>query len=42
MGKSEIDQLDKIFKILGTPSESLWPGFSSLPHASKLNFSHQP
>ena len=30
-GDSEIDQLLKIFKILGTPSEDSWPGVTSLP-----------
>ncbi|KAL3501048.1 hypothetical protein ACH5RR_035497 [Cinchona calisaya] len=37
-GKTEIDQLDKIFKILGTPNETIWPGFSKLPGV-KVNFS---
>nr|GLL32658.1 cyclin-dependent kinase G-2 isoform X1 [Ipomoea trifida] len=36
-GKSEIEQLDKIFKILGTPNETIWPGFSKLPGV-KINF----
>nr|GEX18329.1 cyclin-dependent kinase G-2 isoform X1 [Tanacetum cinerariifolium] len=36
-GKTEFDQLDKIFKILGTPNEKIWPGFSKLPGV-KLNF----
>ncbi|KAJ0976983.1 hypothetical protein J5N97_012457 [Dioscorea zingiberensis] len=31
-GKSEMDQLDKIFKMLGTPNEEIWPGFSKLGH----------
>lgn len=30
-GDSEIDQIFKIFRILGTPSEESWPGVSSLP-----------
>jgi len=30
-GDSEIDQLFRIFRSLGTPSESCWPGVSSLP-----------
>ncbi|KAJ3372685.1 Cell division protein kinase 1 [Allomyces arbusculus] len=30
-GDSEIDQLFKIFKILGTPNEVSWPGVSDLP-----------
>ncbi|XP_033141653.1 cyclin-dependent kinase G1 isoform X4 [Brassica rapa] len=32
-GKTELDQLQKIFAVLGTPNESIWPGFSSLPNA---------
>jgi len=30
-GDSEIDQLFRIFRSLGTPTEALWPGVSSLP-----------
>jgi len=30
-GDSEIDQIFKIFRILGTPNEQIWPGVSSLP-----------
>ncbi|KAH0456155.1 hypothetical protein IEQ34_014062 [Dendrobium chrysotoxum] len=30
-GDSEIDELFKIFRILGTPTEETWPGVSSLP-----------
>jgi serine/threonine protein kinase len=36
-GDSEIDQLYKIFKILGTPNEQMWPGVSALPEF-KTNF----
>ncbi|KAL3511414.1 hypothetical protein ACH5RR_030815 [Cinchona calisaya] len=36
-GKTEFDQLDKIFKILGTPNETIWPGFPKLPGV-KVNF----
>ncbi|XP_021746542.1 cyclin-dependent kinase G-2-like [Chenopodium quinoa] len=36
-GKSEFDQLDKIFRILGTPNETIWRGFSKLPGV-KVNF----
>lgn len=35
-GDSEIDQLYKIFTILGTPTEELWPGVSKLPDFSPL------
>ena len=31
LGESEIDQLQKIFLILGTPTEDSWPGVTSLP-----------
>ncbi|CAG8476529.1 14876_t:CDS:2 [Racocetra fulgida] len=31
-GDSEIDQLFKIFGILGTPDEHLWPGVHQLPN----------
>ncbi|GJE95269.1 cyclin-dependent kinase domain-containing protein [Phanerochaete sordida] len=30
-GDSEIDQIFKIFRILGTPNEESWPGLSQLP-----------
>ncbi|ELT89061.1 hypothetical protein CAPTEDRAFT_159953 [Capitella teleta] len=30
-GDSEIDQLFRIFRTLGTPDESLWPGVTQLP-----------
>ncbi|KAJ3277051.1 Cyclin-dependent kinase 2 [Terramyces sp. JEL0728] len=30
-GDSEIDQLFRIFRILGTPSEEVWPGSTQLP-----------
>ena len=33
-GDSEIDQLYKIFMILGTPTEQVWPGISQLPDFS--------
>jgi len=30
-GDSEIDQLFRIFRILGTPTDAVWPGVSELP-----------
>jgi serine/threonine protein kinase len=30
IGDSEIDEMFKIFKILGTPNEDVWPGVSNL------------
>ncbi|ONK57959.1 uncharacterized protein A4U43_C09F6180 [Asparagus officinalis] len=40
-GKTEVDQLDKIFRTLGTPTEKIWPGFAKLPGV-KANFVKQP
>ena len=42
-GDSEIDQLFKIFRVLGTPNESIWPGVTDLqgktaPYISENNF----
>ncbi|NXY85823.1 CDK2 kinase, partial [Alcedo cyanopectus] len=30
-GDSEIDQLFRIFRTLGTPDEAAWPGVTSMP-----------
>jgi len=30
-GRNEIDQLDLIFKLCGTPTDQIWPDFSKLP-----------
>jgi len=35
-GKSEPDQIHKIFSLLGQPNERCWPGFAQLPHAAKI------
>ncbi|PHU29654.1 Cyclin-dependent kinase G-2 [Capsicum chinense] len=40
-GKTEVDQIDKIFRILGTPNETIWEGFSELPGV-KVNFVKHP
>ncbi|KAJ7316047.1 hypothetical protein JRQ81_002209 [Phrynocephalus forsythii] len=40
-GDSEIDQLFRIFRTLGTPTESLWPGVTQLPDY-KGNFPRWP
>ncbi|KAJ0036576.1 hypothetical protein NQD34_005253 [Periophthalmus magnuspinnatus] len=37
-GKSEIDQINKIFKDLGSPSEKIWPGYNELPAVKKMSF----
>lgn len=41
-GKSEINQFQLIVDLLGTPSDQIWPGFSSLPGAKSMNFKRQP
>ncbi|RWR95441.1 cell division control protein 2 [Cinnamomum micranthum f. kanehirae] len=40
-GDSEIDELFKIFSVMGTPNEETWPGVSSLPDF-KLSFPKWP
>ena len=37
-GKSEVDELNKIFKLLGTPSEKIWPGYKDLPGVRSMKF----
>ncbi|KAI5815149.1 kinase-like domain-containing protein [Pyronema omphalodes] len=37
-GKNEIDQLTKIFELLGVPTEETWPGFRRLPNSKSLTF----
>ena len=34
----EVDQIGKIFKVLGAPNEQRWPGFSALPNVSKISW----
>ncbi|KAM0033215.1 putative protein-serine/threonine kinase CMGC-CDK-PITSLRE family [Helianthus debilis subsp. tardiflorus] len=40
-GNKEVEQIDKIFRTLGTPDESIWSGYSKLPGV-KPNFVKQP
>ncbi|KAJ0544252.1 putative protein-serine/threonine kinase CMGC-CDK-PITSLRE family [Helianthus annuus] len=40
-GNKEVEQIDKIFRTLGTPNESIWSGYSKLPGV-KPNFVKQP
>ena len=41
-GRSEVDQIGLIVNLLGTPNDSIWPGFSSLPLAKRLVLKRQP
>mmetsp|Transcript_25990 Transcript_25990/g.30004 ORF Transcript_25990/g.30004 Transcript_25990/m.30004 type:complete len:158 (-) Transcript_25990:24-497(-) len=37
MGSGELDQIDKIFKMLGTPTDETWKGWRSLKHAKLIS-----
>ena len=41
-GKSEVDELNKIYELLGTPIEKSWHGYWSLPGVSKIKFVDYP
>ncbi len=41
-GQTEIEQLDKIYKLMGTPNSEVWPGFDTLPVVKDLKFKPQP
>ncbi|GAA5912679.1 hypothetical protein JCM8208_007727 [Rhodotorula glutinis] len=36
-GRGEIDQVNQIFKLLGRPTDEMWPGFRKLPNAKSFN-----
>lgn len=37
-GKGELQMINLIFACLGTPNDTTWPGFSSLPTVKKMKF----
>jgi len=41
-GKTEMQQLELIFKLLGSPSERIWPGLSAMPLWPKISLPAQP
>lgn len=41
-GKNETDQIAKIFRLLGQPNDSVWPGFSRLPNSKAVAHIAQP
>jgi len=41
-GQTEIDQVDKMFKLFGTPTEAIWPGLNDLPNTKRIKFNNQP
>lgn len=41
-GRSEINQLELIINLLGTPNDHIWPGFSELPTLQDFTLKQQP
>ena len=41
-GRSEINQLEMIIDLLGTPNDHIWPGLSSLPTLQDFTLKQQP
>lgn len=41
-GKSELNQIELIVNLLGTPNNAIWPGFSSLPALKQITLKNQP
>lgn len=41
-GKGELNQIELIFELLGTPTEEIWPKVSELPHWGKFNLQEYP
>ncbi|XP_031338338.1 cyclin-dependent kinase 11B-like isoform X2 [Photinus pyralis] len=41
-GKSEIDELNRIFKLLSTPNKNTWPGFNKLPTVQRIKLVQYP
>lgn len=40
-GRGELDQMKKIFQLLGTPKQENWPGWDELPDVKNLQFKPQ-
>ena len=41
-GKFEHDQINRIFRDLGTPNDTIWPNYSELPLVKKNTFTTNP
>ncbi|XP_002741678.2 cyclin-dependent kinase 10-like [Saccoglossus kowalevskii] len=41
-GRSEIQQIDMTVELLGTPNDTIWPGFSKLPLLESFSLKKQP
>ena len=40
-GMQEIEMIDQIFRVLGTPNDEIWPGYSELPNVRLIENFHQ-
>jgi cell division cycle 2-like protein len=40
-GQGELDQIDQIFELVGTPTMENWPGFEQLPNAKLLRWKNR-
>merc|ERR1712194_176558 len=40
-GTGELDQIQKVFKLLGTPTDLDWPEFSTLPSAGTFKWKNK-
>lgn len=41
-GKGEVDQIQRVFDVLGKPTEANWPGLGELPSAQRIAFHGPP
>ena len=41
-GKSELNQIELTVALLGTPNDTIWPGFSLLPNVKQITLKNQP
>lgn len=41
-GKSDTNQIEQITKLLGTPNDTIWPGYSSMPILKSISLKNQP
>jgi cell division cycle 2-like protein len=41
-GQGELDQIDRIFSLVGVPTAESWPGFSGLPNAGLFRWKPKP
>ena len=41
-GRSEINQIELVIDLLGTPNDKIWPGFSELPMIQEFTLKAQP